>query len=91
MTEALPAHTARISMDIKGSYQNSIFVERLWVSEKYECVYLKTFKAGAHLPRNLQRDFACQVVQWIGTISQCTKRLPHDGPTKHFPCSAELQ
>ena len=34
-------HGIRISMDGKGSYNDNLFIERLWRSVKYEEVYLK--------------------------------------------------
>ncbi|MCJ2532253.1 MAG: IS3 family transposase, partial [Candidatus Thermoplasmatota archaeon] len=37
----------RVSMDGKGSYQDNIFVERLWRSVKYEEVYLKAYQSVA--------------------------------------------
>ena len=43
-------------MDGKGCYQNNIFVERLWRSVKYECVYLKAFEDGAHLREEIKRS-----------------------------------
>ncbi len=36
----------RISMDGKGSYNNNLFIERLWRSVKYEEVYLKAYQDG---------------------------------------------
>jgi len=36
----------RISMDGKGRWMDNIFIERLWRSLKYECVYLYEFKTG---------------------------------------------
>lgn len=57
-TDVLEAHEVRISMDGKGCYQDNIFVERLWRSVKYECVYLKAFENGAHLREDLKRYFA---------------------------------
>ena len=30
----------RISMDGKGRWMDNVFIERLWRSLKYECVYL---------------------------------------------------
>jgi len=57
-TDVLKAHKVRISMDGKGAYQDNIFVERLWRSVKYECVYLKAFSDGAHLRRELRNYFA---------------------------------
>ncbi|RCV92191.1 IS3 family transposase [Vreelandella rituensis] len=56
-TDVLDAHEIRISMDGKGSYQDNIFVERLWRSVKYECVYLKAFEDGAHLREELSCYF----------------------------------
>ena len=40
----LLAHGIQISMDGKGRALDNIFVERLWRSLKYECVYLKDFE-----------------------------------------------
>lgn len=48
-TSRLEAAGIRISMDGKGCYQDNIFVERLWRTVKYECVYLKAFEGGAEL------------------------------------------
>ena len=36
----------KISMDGKGRYLDNIFIERLWRSLKYECVYLHAFENG---------------------------------------------
>lgn len=57
-TGVLEAHGVQISMDGRGCYQDNIFVERLWRSVKYECVYLKAFEDGAHLKRELRDYFA---------------------------------
>ena len=35
-TQILRDHSVRISMDVRGRYQDSIFVERLWRTAKYE-------------------------------------------------------
>ncbi|SDX64494.1 Integrase core domain-containing protein [Roseicitreum antarcticum] len=37
----------RISMDGKGRYLDNIFIERLWRTLKYECVYLHTWETGS--------------------------------------------
>ena len=42
-TGELIAHGIRISMDGKGRWINNMFIERLWRSLKYECVYLRAF------------------------------------------------
>ena len=37
----------RISMDGKGRWMDNVFIERLWRSLKYECVYLSEFATGS--------------------------------------------
>ena len=36
----------KISMDGKGRWMDNVFIERLWRSLKYECVYLHPFETG---------------------------------------------
>ena len=38
----------RISMDGKGRWMDNVFIERLWRSLKYECVYLHDLHDGPH-------------------------------------------
>ncbi len=45
-TELLEQHGIRISMDGKGSYNDNLFIERLWRTVKYEEVYLKVYRDG---------------------------------------------
>jgi len=45
-TGFLKQHGIRISMDGKGSYNDNLFIERLWRSVKYEEVYLKAYQDG---------------------------------------------
>ena len=45
-TGILKQHGVRISMDGKGSYNDNLFIERLWRSVKYEEVYLKAYQDG---------------------------------------------
>lgn len=42
--EVLKGHGIRISMDGKGQWIDNVFIERLWRSLKYECVYLNAFE-----------------------------------------------
>jgi putative transposase len=42
-TGALQKAGIRISMDGKGNWTDNVFIERLWRSMKYECVYLNAF------------------------------------------------
>lgn len=42
-TSMLKENDIQISMDGKGCYRDNIFVERLWRTVKYECLYTKEF------------------------------------------------
>jgi putative transposase len=63
----------RISMDGRGRWMDNVFIERLWRSLKYECVYLYAFETGSELRAGLAK--------WIGyynaqrphsTLAGCT-------------------
>lgn len=45
----LKNNNIQISMDGKGRWVDNVFIERLWRSFKYECVYLHEFKTGFQL------------------------------------------
>ena len=45
-TGVLEQHGVRISRDGKGSYNDNLFIERLWRTVKYEEVYLKAYQDG---------------------------------------------
>ena len=45
----------RISMDGRGRWMDNVFIERLWRSLKYECVYLHAFETGSELRTGLAR------------------------------------
>ena len=63
----------RISMDGRGRWMDNVFIERLWRSLKYECIYLHAFETGSALRAGL----TC----WIGYYNT---RRPHstlDGRT----------
>ena len=45
-TRVLKDAGVRISMDGKGRWMDNVFIERLWRSLKYECVYLQEFETG---------------------------------------------
>jgi len=42
--DVLKQYGIRISMDGKGQWTDNVFIERLWRSLKYECVYLHAFE-----------------------------------------------
>jgi len=46
-TDRLRRMGVRISMDGKGRFLDNIFVERLWLTLKYECVYLHAWETGS--------------------------------------------
>lgn len=37
----------RMSMDGRGRWRDNVFIERLWRSLKYECVFLNAFETGS--------------------------------------------
>ena len=45
-TDVLRDAEVRISMDGRGRWMDNVFIERLWRSPKYECVYLNAFRAA---------------------------------------------
>ena len=65
-TDVLRAADVRISMDGRGRWMDNVFIERLWRSLKYECVYLHAFETGPELRAGLLR--------WIGYYNT---RRPH--------------
>jgi putative transposase len=56
-TETLEQHGIRISMDGKGSYNDNLFIERLWRTVKYEEVYLRAYQDGMEARANLGNYF----------------------------------
>ena len=42
-TQAVLASGSKLSMDGRGAWRDNVFIERLWRSVKYECVYLKAY------------------------------------------------
>ena len=56
-TDVLKANRIRISMDGKGQWMDNVFIERLWRSMKYECLYLNAFRDF--------KDAQHQIAVWI--------------------------
>lgn len=54
---ALESRGVRISMDGRGRCHDNIFIERLWRSVKYECLYLHAFENGSSLRQGLREWF----------------------------------
>jgi putative transposase len=56
-TGMLKKHNIRISMDGKGSYNDNLFIERLWRTVKYEEVYLNAYQDGTEARSSLGNYF----------------------------------
>ncbi|MGI9510826.1 MAG: IS3 family transposase [Geminicoccaceae bacterium] len=63
----------RISMDGKGRWLDNVFVERLWRSLKYECVYLHAWTGG--------REARDGIGSWMAFYNQQRPHAAHDGQT----------
>jgi putative transposase len=57
-TGLLAQNGIKISMDGKGSYNDNLFIERLWRTVKYEEVYLKAYQDGKEARISLGRYFS---------------------------------
>ena len=76
-TAVLKDAEIRISMDGRGRWMDNVFIERLWRSLKYECVYLHAFETGSELRVGLTR--------WIGYYNA---DRPHSGLAGQTPDEA---
>lgn len=56
-TKCLKEAGVRISMDGRGRCYDNIFIERLWRSVKYELIYIKEFKNGKELIKEVKDWF----------------------------------
>jgi len=54
-TDQLRRMGVRISMDGKGRFLDNIFVERLWRTLKYECVYLHAWETGSQARAGIRK------------------------------------
>jgi putative transposase len=52
-TQVLKDAEVKISMDGRGRWIDNRFIERLWRSLKYECVYLQAFETGSEARRGI--------------------------------------
>ena len=68
----------RISMDGRGRWMDTVFIERLWRSLKYECVFLHAFETGSELRVGLTR--------WIGyyNVDRPHSRLAGQTPDEAY-------
>ena len=54
-TETLAKAGVRISMDGKGRWMDNVFIERLWRSLNYECVYLLALETNSEARAGIGR------------------------------------
>lgn len=54
-TDVLIEAGVKVSMDGKGRWMDNVFIERLWRSLKYECVYLNAFETGSEARAGIGR------------------------------------
>ena len=72
-TDRLCKAGVNISMDGKGRFLDNIFIERLWRSLKYECVYLYAWSGGREAREGIGR--------WIEFYNQRRPHTAHGGRT----------
>ena len=58
-TSRLKRAGTRISMDGKGRCIDNVFIERLWRSLKYECVYLHAWETGSQAKAGIGGWMSC--------------------------------
>ena len=80
-TSVLQDHGISISMDGKGRWIDNVFIERLWRSLKYECVYLHAFESGAQARQ--------QISTWLLHYNQNRPHSTFNGqiPDEVYHCS----
>ena len=61
-TGVLEKHKIKISMDGKGSYMDNIFIERLWRSLKYECIYTQELTTA--------KEAKTAITEWINFYNE---------------------
>jgi putative transposase len=69
--ETLQDAKIKISMDGKGRWMDNVFIERLWRSLKYECVYLYDFGDG--------REARSEIGAWIKDYNEERPHSALDG------------
>jgi putative transposase len=72
-TQRLREVGVRISMDGRGRFLDNIFIERLWRSLKYECIYLHAFSGG--------REARQGIGAWMTFYNHRRPHAAHGGET----------
>ena len=79
-TDRLKRAGTKISMDGKARYLDNIFIERLWRSLKYECVYLHAWDTGSQARVGVGR--------WITFYNSITERPRDRGARGALPMAS---
>ncbi len=74
-TNILKDHEIKISMDGKGRWMDNVFIEGLWRSLKYECVYLNNFENG--------RQAKDHIGNWMNHYNLTRPHSTFDGQTPY--------
>jgi putative transposase len=61
-TQAVLDGGSKLSMDGRGAWRDNVFIERLWRSVKYECVYLKAYDGVSAARADIGR-----YLEWFNT------------------------
>lgn len=72
-TNVLKDNGVKISMDGRGRWMDNVFIERLWRSIKYECVYLNAINNGAQA--------RLQIGEWMTHYNQTRPHSTFNGQT----------
>ena len=72
-TNTLKDAGIKISMDGRGRWMDNVFIERLWRSLKYECVYLNAFETGTEVRKGIGK--------WIKHYNETRPHSTFDGQT----------
>ena len=81
-TQQLREAGVRISMDGRGRFLDNIFIERLWRSLKYECIYLHAFSGG--------REVRQGIGNWMTFYNHRRPHAAHGGETPARVYQAKL-
>src|SRR5690348_2476132 len=73
-TGVLATAGVRISMDGRGRWMDNVFIERLWRSLKYECVYLTGYADG--------HEAKAEIAEWISFYND---QRPHQALDNQTP------
>lgn len=86
-TTAVLKRGCKLSMDGRGAWRDNVFVERLWRSVKYECVYLKAYDGVSAARADIAR-----YLDWFNTQrphSSIQDLTPHQAYWNRLPNLAQ--